>query len=267
MDVMRPAFQQPLPTRSAGSFAPHPDEAAVVRGPGSTAQATTRLLLLGGFQLVYEGALLALPVHAQRLLAYLALSEHSSRVLTAGTLWPDVREQRALGNLRSTVWRLQRICPSVVVASRNLLTLAEDVTVDVRECRAAVAHTGRNPTDRGAAELAQGSFCHELLPGWYEDWILLERDRLQHLRLQALEEAADLMLRRGHYVEALDAALAAVRSDPLRESARRLILRIHLAEGNEVEAMRHFHSYRALLAAELGIEPSPRTWALVSPSG
>ena len=75
------------------------------------------------------------------------------------------------------------------------------------------------------------------------------------------------MLRRGHYVEALDAALAAVRSDPLRESARRLILRIHLAEGNQVEALRHFHSYRALLAAELGIEPSPRTWALVSPSG
>jgi DNA-binding SARP family transcriptional activator len=243
MDVTGPAFQQPLP-----------------------AQTSARLVLLGGFQLVYDGAPVALPVHAQRLLAYLALSEHSSRVLTAGTLWPDVREQRALGNLRSTVWRLQRICPSVVVASRNVLALSESVSVDVRECRAVVAHSGHKRSDRGAAELTQGSFCQELLPGWYEDWILSERDRLQHLRLQALEEAADLMLRRGRYVEALDAALAAVRSDPLRESARRLILRIHLAEGNQVEALRHFHSYRALLAAELGIEPSPRTWALVAPS-
>jgi DNA-binding SARP family transcriptional activator len=263
MDVTTPTFQQPLPMPSPAA---QPDDSGGVRDPGRAAQPTTRLVLLGGFQLVHEGAVVELPVHAQRLLAYLGLAEHSSRVLTAGTLWPDVREQRALGNLRSTVWRLQRICPSVVVASRNVLTLSQSVAVDVRECRAAVAHRGQQPTDRGAAELSQGSFCHELLPGWYEDWILVERDRLQHLRLQALEEVADLMLRRGRYGEALDAALAAVRSDPLRESARRLILRIHLAEGNQVEAVRHFHSYRALLATELGIEPSPRTWALVAPA-
>lgn len=266
MDVTTPASRQPRPASSPGESATSADGRGVSRDQGRAAPPTTRLVLLGGFQLVHEGAVLELPVHAQRLLAYLGLAEHSSRVLTAGTLWPDVREQRALGNLRSTVWRLQRICPSVVVASRNLLTLAPSVSVDVRECRAAVAHPGQQPTDHGAAELSQGSFCHELLPGWYEEWILVERDRLQHLRLQALEEAADLMLRRGRYGEALDAALAAVRSDPLRESARRLILRIHLAEGNQVEAVRHFHSYRALLATELGVEPSPRTWALVSPS-
>jgi DNA-binding SARP family transcriptional activator len=238
----------------------------VLRDPVCAARPSSRLVLLGGFQLVHEGAVLALPVHAQRLLAYLALSEHPSRILTAGTLWPEVREQRALGNLRSTVWRLQRLCPSVAVASRNMLALAPSVAVDVHECRAAVGRSGHETSDRGAAELVQGSFCHELLPGWYDDWVLSERDRLQHLRLQALEEAADAMLRRGRHAEALDAALAAVRSDPLRESARRLILRIHLAEGNQVEALRHFHSYRALLATELGIEPSPRTWALVAPS-
>lgn len=227
----------------------------------------TGLSLLGGFRLVHDGVLLTLPMHAQRILAYVGLSTQASRVLTAGTLWPEVREERALGNLRSTVWRLQRICPSVMVASRSLLTLAPSVSLDVQQCQAAVALLAKKPIDPAVAELTRGHFCGELLPGWYDDWVLTERDQLQQLRLQALEGAADLLLQRECYAEALEAASAAVRTDPLRESARRLILRIHVAEGNHVEALRHFQSYRSLLVAELGIEPSPHTWALLSPSG
>ena len=252
-----------LPTHAAR---PHPDRLAVISGLATTPQPAAGLSLLGGFQLVYDGAPLALPVHAQRLLAFVALAGQTSRVLVAGTLWPDVAEPRALGNLRSTVWRLQRLCPSVLAVSRNLLTLSPSVSVDVRDCRVALALLANNLAEPTVTELSEGSFCGELLPGWYEEWVLRERDRLQHLRLQALEVAADQLLRHGRHAEAMTAALAAVRSDPLRESARRLILRIHVAEGNRVEAMRQFRSYRALLVSELGIEPSPHTWALLSAS-
>jgi len=238
--------------------------AVVQPGHSASGQVGNHLLLLGGFRLEYDGAPLALPVHAQRLLAFVALHDQVSRVMTAGMLWPDVTEQRASGNLRSTVWRLQRLCPSIVLVSRNLLRLSPSVTVDVRECQVALAALAEEPGEAGVSELSEGSFCGELLPGWYEDWVLRERDRWQHLRLHALEEAADRLLRHGRYGEALKAALAAARSDPLRESARRLILRVHVAQGNRVEALRQFQSYRSLLAAEMGIEPSPHTWALLS---
>jgi DNA-binding SARP family transcriptional activator len=265
MDVTEVNWFETLSAADAAGSSRRQSHPSVVGASRPTTPEKTRLLLLGGFQLLCDDALRPLPVHTQRLLAYLGLTERSSRVLAAGTLWPEVSEQRALGNLRSTVWRLQRTCPSVLVASRQQLALAPSVTVDARECRAVASHLTKKPTDPRVGELSTGRLCGELLPGWYDEWVLLERDRLHHLRLHALEEAADSLLGRGHYAEALDAALAAVHSDPLRESARRLMLRIHVAEGNRVEALRHFRSYRVLLAAELGIEPSPRTWALLSP--
>jgi DNA-binding SARP family transcriptional activator len=251
-----------LDTKPAAAYVDEPGARAGSRAAPSVP--STQLGLLGGFSLSTDGALIELPVHAQRLLAFLALTDRANRVLTAGTLWSDVNEQRALGNLRSTVWRIQRLCPGALSVSRSVLMLAPEVQVDVRECWAVV---GGAAVELSVTDLAAGRFCGELLPGWYEDWVIAERDRLQHLRLLTLERAAERLLRLGRHQEALDAALAVSRSDPLRESARRLVLRAHVAEDNRVEALRHFQSYRDLLATELGTEPSPRTWALLfSPS-
>jgi SARP family transcriptional regulator, regulator of embCAB operon len=60
------------------------------------------------------------------------------------------------------------------------------------------------------------------------------------------------------------AALAAVRAEPLRESSRAALIRVHIAEGNPSEALREFTRYGELLGLELGIEPTERLRGLVA---
>ncbi|MFF9527676.1 BTAD domain-containing putative transcriptional regulator, partial [Streptomyces achromogenes] len=96
----------------------------------------------------------------------------------------------------------------------------------------------------------------ELLPGWDEEWVLLERERLRQLRLHALDALADRLTRQGSPALALEAALASIRIEPLRESAHRAVVAAHLSEGNVIEAVRHYRAYRQLLRDELGLEPS-----------
>ena len=83
------------------------------------------------------------------------------------------------------------------------------------------------------------------------------------LRLQALELAAERLIARAEYGRAMEAALAATISDPLRESASRLVIRVHLAEGNVASALRAYEDYRSLLDREIGVEPSEAMQALV----
>jgi DNA-binding SARP family transcriptional activator len=96
----------------------------------------------------------------------------------------------------------------------------------------------------------------ELLPGWYDDWVLIARERLRQLRLHALEVLADKLAHVGRYGEALQAAYAAVDTEPLRESAHRAVVRVHLAEGNTAEAVRAYQAFRDMLTDELGVAPS-----------
>ncbi len=96
----------------------------------------------------------------------------------------------------------------------------------------------------------------ELLPGWYDDWVLLGRERLRQLQLHALELTARQLSCEGRYAEAIEAALAAVRLEPLRESATRVLIQIHLDEHNVVEALRRFEVFRRQVVSELGIEPT-----------
>jgi DNA-binding SARP family transcriptional activator len=103
----------------------------------------------------------------------------------------------------------------------------------------------------------------ELLPGWYDDWTTLERERLRQRVLHALEALSREFRRRGRHAEAVEAALAAVNSEPLRESAQRVLVEAHLGECNWVEAERAFISYRDFLEKELGVSPSRDLNALV----
>ncbi|XUL93959.1 AfsR/SARP family transcriptional regulator [Streptomyces galilaeus] len=69
---------------------------------------TPTLCLLGRFTLTYGPTTLDVGTAAQRLLAYLGLRHHGTRTVVAGTLWPEVTEERAHGSLRTALWRLHR---------------------------------------------------------------------------------------------------------------------------------------------------------------
>jgi DNA-binding SARP family transcriptional activator len=218
--------------------------------------------LLRGFQLSQDGWPVTLPFGAQRLVAFLALQDRPVlRVFVAGSLWLDKREQLACASLRSALWQLRRNGLDVVKVSRNHLQLSRCLNVDLWDT-IAEAHRvceGRDGRDAQLDCLLAG----DLLPDWYEDWVIVERERIRQLRLHALETLGQRLIDQDRPAQAIEAGLAAVAADPLRESAHRVVISAHLAEGNRSEALRQFKTYERMLDENLGIGPSERMMALI----
>jgi DNA-binding SARP family transcriptional activator len=127
-----------------------------------------------------------------------------------------------------------------------------------------VARRLRDP-DLPITELEQwGQFLSaDILPDWYDDWVSVERERFRQLRLHALEALSERLVAAGRYALAIEAGVAAVAGEPLRESAHRVLIRAHVAEGNHSEAVRQYHAFRRLLQTELSLDPSPQMEALI----
>ncbi len=227
-----------------------------------------RVTLLDGFRLEVPGrhqrsAGDELPRGVQRLVAHLCLSHRPTRTATAGQLWPDVPEDHAHGSLRSALWRLNKAAPGLIEVSGSALRLAAGVRVDVWELDDWAQRAIAPPGVADEVAVPDATLLGDLLPGWYDDWVLLERERLRQLRMQALEAVAARLAFLGRHCEALEAAYAAVRADPLRESAHRTVVRVHLAQGNLAEALRAYEFFRARVEDELGVPPTERMTRLV----
>jgi len=219
-----------------------------------------RLALLDSFQLTCDGVDVPLPLSAQRLLAFLALHPRPLlRGYIAGGLWPDTSEERAHASLRSALWRLRRPGRSLTQAREGRLGLDAAVAIDVREldelAHRILERDGSSALSDPASELI--GLSGDLLPDWYDDWVLVEREHVRQLRLHALEALCDRLLEAASYAEAAEAALAVIATDPLRESAHRALIRVHLAEGNIGEALRQYAFFRRLSTQLLGLDPSP----------
>jgi DNA-binding SARP family transcriptional activator len=229
----------------------------------STGVGQLHLDLLRGFALRYQNQTINLPVSAQRLLAFLALNDRPiMRRRVAGVLWSEMSDERSTANLRSSLWRLKRPGVSLVESGRNDLRLLPSVRVDVKEV-VDLAHELLHGTERSSSDFDRVCLAGDLLPDWYEDWVLVERERLRQLRLHALEALADKRVREGRFGEAAEAALAAIASEPLRESAHRALIRVHMAEGNFGEALRQYRSYSELLFEEIGVGPSRQLESMI----
>jgi DNA-binding SARP family transcriptional activator len=225
-----------------------------------------RLTLLNRFQLSRDDEAIALPNGAQRLLAFLAVrGRRVQRLSVACTLWIDVSEQRATANLRSAVWRLKEVADGLVDADQSELGLTRDVQVDLHRLKAESGRVLDDETGGTSLTADIAALTGDLLPDWYDDWVLVERERVRHLRLHALETLCDELSLRDHYAAAVRAGLAAVMVEPLRESAHRVLIAAHLRAGNQHEALREYEGYRRLLLSEIGLPPSPRIDALVAP--
>jgi SARP family transcriptional regulator, regulator of embCAB operon len=223
--------------------------------------------VLGGFNLWRGSAPAGVPRASQRLFAYLALhGGQADRGAVAGTLWPDASERHAYSNLRSALARSVSASRGALRASRLELGLAAGVVVDIRDSRALARRLLDPMVTPGQSDLgvaAVVALSAELLPGWYDDWVLIAAEDWRQLRLHALEALARRLTTAGRWGEAAHAAGTAVRAEPLRESAHVALVQVHLAEGNQSEAVRHVERYRALLRVELGLEPTSRLRHLV----
>jgi DNA-binding SARP family transcriptional activator len=228
------------------------------------------LTLLGGFQLYTESSVF-LPLGAQRLLALLALEDGGTldRLTATERLWPDSCRDRAAANLRSALWRGKRVGDTPLIdCAGPRLRLARPAQVDLHEsllrARQIVGNSPFTLSSAGRQEVID-SLSRELLPSWSDEWLLPERDRWDQVRLHALEALAQHFLTTESYLTALEVALAAVSIEPIRESAHRILLKIHIAEGNSASALKHYQRYRGLLQRELGVAPSRQMDELIHP--
>lgn len=223
------------------------------------------LHLFGGPFVTYGQQRVDIPEGSKRLLVFVAL--HCGRIerrYAAGTLWPVANDIRAAGNLRSALWRLNGAGTPLLSADKRGLAMREDVLVDMHLVSSWAARViADSASDEDLRVMPWGVDALEILPGWYDDWALLERERVRQRLLHALEALSRQLAQQGRYAEAVEAAMMAVSAEPLRESAQRTLIEAHLAEGNWIEGRRSFEAYRTLLDRELGVRPDPELADLV----
>ncbi len=239
---------------------------ALSHSPGRSWEAPARnglnpvgvdLQLLNCFELRCTGAVVRLPMSAQRLLAFLALRPHPMlRVHVAGSLWLDSTEERSFANLRSALWRVHQSGHSLIDSSKDQLRLDPRVRVDIHRATDLARLLLDDFPGRTGIDVDWIPLAGDLLPDWDDDWVLIEREHFRHLGLQALERLSERLLAAGRLGGALEVALAAFAREPLRESVHRLLVKVYLADGNTFEAIRQYRLYRDLVYGRLGLEPS-----------
>lgn len=214
--------------------------------------------LFGGPYVTLAGQRREVPEGSKRLLTMVALRRRRvERRHVAGILWPLGHDSRAAGNLRSALWRLRGAGIDILQTDKWSIGLSEGVAVDA-QIVAEWADRLIEGTERDEDLAVSPAWIDglDLLPGWYDDWVLIERERLRQRTLHALEALSHKLIKTGRFADAVDAAMLAVSAEPLRESAQLALIRAHVAEGNLVEARRGCRAYRDLLRRELGVDPS-----------
>jgi DNA-binding SARP family transcriptional activator len=215
------------------------------------------------------------------LFAYLLLyREHPhAREALASLLWPASTTEQAKKYLRHALWQLQTTLNLADTTEHNRILLVDpddwiclnsdaDLWLDVAEFERAYALVQKTPgkeldaqceqTMRQALNLYRG----DLLGGWYQDWCLFERERLQRQYLALLEKEMDYCSAHGEYETGLEFGIWALRYDVARERIHRRLMRLYYLGGNRTAALRQYERCVAFLRTELGVEPSTRTVTL-----
>lgn len=232
-----------------------------------------RIYLFGGLRLAWDDEPIGLPAGAIAcsLLAYLAAYQDRAhtRNLLAGTFWPDLPDDAARRRLSQALWHIRRaLGPQPVLRSE-----AESIQIDPnapvwidshefeKACtQATSAAVPAMETLKSGIALYRGEF----LAGYYEDWVLLERERLRNLYLAALSRLVSGYKSRGEYEKALIHAQTLLSQEPWSEEARREAMRLLHLLGRSAEALRQYETCRQLLKDELEAEPDPETQALAA---
>jgi DNA-binding SARP family transcriptional activator len=236
-----------------------------------------RIELLGWLRAVHEGPVVARFQMQQTgaLLAYLALhpDRPHPRDELMELLWPEVdpqagrqRLRQALSSLRQQLEPRDLPAGSVLLADRATVQLNTEIsTTDVLEFHAALQAGARAAGDEEraqrlteAVELYQG----ELLPGYFDSWVLQEREWLAERYFEALHELLAHLEQAGEISRALQYAQRGVRADPLREAAQRGLMGLYAAAGQPDAALRQYRELERVLRQELGATPDEATRAL-----
>lgn len=223
------------------------------------------LNLLNGWTLSRDGRRQKVAHRQQRLITALALLGERPRTYLAGLLWPDSSDAQAAVGLRVSIWHINHELPGLLDADETTdvsVALNPQVHVDTRDLERELQAPASERTEphRRLERLRTA----ELLPGWYEDWVLVEQERFRALRTAALDSMASYQLRQGNTEETKAASKLAISLEPFRESSYRLLIQAHLATGDLAAALKTYRSFSADLRREFGVGPSPSLAKLVA---
>lgn len=228
-----------------------------------------RVFLLGKFTLQDQEGERPIPrsAHARSLLAYLFLYPNKSfhRSSLAALLAPEASEESARKVLNQSLWYIRRSLPGLLSSDSDQVSLSLEypLQIDTVELEKLVQQDLAGelrpqvslPRLKWMVDLYRG----DLLEGYYEDWVLAERERLRELFLQSLEHLCQALKLVEDYEGALAVALRLIRADPLRESAHREVMRLHHLLGHAELSLKQFQTCQQLLQSELGLDPEPET--------
>ena len=221
------------------------------------------------------------------LLAYLAVESDRPhrRETLAGLLWPERSERSARHNLSQALSNLRRAIGSpdasvsFLETSQHAVRLSaeSECTLDVSAFAGLVAGCTDHSRDQratcdGCMEQLQEAvqiYRGDFLEGFsladspaFEEWVVVQRERLHRMAIDALQLLCRCHEVRGELDEALHCAWRWVALDPWRERAHREVMRLLAKTGQRSAALRQYETCRRALADELGVEPSQSTTEL-----
>jgi DNA-binding SARP family transcriptional activator len=216
----------------------------------------------------------------QELFCYLLLHRDHSlpRETLASILWPETTTTQSKKNLRQALWQLQSALGSQNEPANDRLLLVDtdwvqlnsqaELWLDVAEFEQAfnlVQKTPGQDFDSATAKLLQDTvqlYQGPLLEGWYQDWCLLERERLQSMYLSMLDKLMSFCEAHYDYETGLLYGMRIMCYDRARERTHRRMMRLYYLLGDRAEALRQYERCATALDEELGISPSKSTMAL-----
>ncbi len=220
---------------------------------------------LGQFTIKLDGELIDLPSRfSQSLLAYL-LSHHGQplrREQLAGIFWPHVPESNARSSLRHALWQLRRALEPKGEA-RYLVT--DDLSIQFKFqpgdwCDAVVLSSPGSSLDELQHQTA--AYGGEFLPGFYEEWVILERENLRMVFERKMQRLLDEFANLGNWPAVQTQAERLLLHNPTIERAYSLLILALVAMGDRAGAAVVYQRCRNTLEQELGLPPSEQTQAL-----
>lgn len=228
------------------------------------------LYLSGGVNVLLDGRPLT-ALRSQKgiaLLVYLACNHRPhSREALADLLWDATSTAQSLSNLRTVLARLRPHLGDYLTVTPETIALAPDahLWLDVRALEQQIALLPRHLSPEAAtqAEQALALYRGDFLTGFhpdgasvFDDWVLVERERLRFSVLESLEQVARQCVQTGNHAVGLRVTARLLAIDPLNETAHGQRMRLLAASGQRSAALEHFEACRQILLAELGVEPN-----------
>lgn len=204
----------------------------------------------------------------------LASGGHAARrARIAAALWPDSGEDAARHCLSTTLWRLKQRHPGLgglISAEGDTVALATGRTlwVDAQALEHRAQHALDDPgwlsrpANRRKLRRALGHYRGDLLADHDDDTLLVERERVRAVFLDASYQLAVTHARHGEWEDARSICRRLCGHEPLREDAQRVLIEAHARCGSRALAIRQYRTLERLLARELGVQPMPETVAL-----